>query len=105
MSQRIQDHFYLCDGADLVLTSNVWVEVALHNCARGKVVDFVYKDLSGTNSGTLPEGVVVQFQALDERVANFIPGLPNTVAMPTIKSEWLDNGKALIHRQFTLMIS
>ena len=88
----------------MILTSNVSVEVVLNNGARVKVVDFVYKDLSGPKSGALHEAAVVQFWALDERVATFIPGLPNTVAIPTIKYKWLTNGKTLILRKFLLMI-
>ena len=35
----------------------------------------------------------------------FLPGIPNTVAIPTIQDERLDNGNNLIRRQFPLMIS
>ena len=35
----------------------------------------------------------------------FLPGVPNTVAIPIIQSEWLDNGKNLILRQLPLIIS
>ena len=35
----------------------------------------------------------------------FLPGVPNTVAIPTIQSEWLDNGKTLIRRQLPLTLS
>lgn len=104
-AQNLQAYLYLCDGADVMLTSNLWAEVGLHNGARGKVVDFVYKDSSGPRSGVLPEAVVVQFRALDESVAPFLPVIPNTVAIPTIQAEWLDNGKTLMRRQFPLMLS
>ena len=36
---------------------------------------------------------------------HFLPGVTNTVAKPTIQYEWIDNGKTLICRQLTLMIS
>ena len=71
--------------------------MGLRNGARVKVVDFMYKDLSGPQSGDLPE-------ASDDRVAPFIPGIPNTTAMTTIQSEWVDNGKALICTHFLLML-
>ena len=35
----------------------------------------------------------------------FLPGVPNTVAIPIIKSEWIDKGKTLIHRQSPLILS
>ena len=68
-----------------MLMSRGWAEVGLNNGARGYMVDLVYNNLSGPQSGTLPEAVVVQFWALDERVAYFLNRLPNTVAIPTIQ--------------------
>ena len=65
--------------------SSVWAEVGLRNGARGKVVDFVYNNLSGPQSGALLESVVVQFRGLDKRVDPFITRLPNTVVIPTIQ--------------------
>ena len=35
----------------------------------------------------------------------FLPVFTNTAAIPTIKSEWLDNGKTLIFRQYPLLLS
>ena len=64
----------------------------------GKKCEFMYKDSSGPRSGALPEAVVVQFLSLDENVVAFLPVFPNTVAILTIQSEWLDNGKNLIRR-------
>ena len=60
-AQRLQSHLYLCDGADVTIMSNVWVEVGLRNGTRREVVDFVYKASSVTQSGALTETVVVQF--------------------------------------------
>ena len=42
------------------------------------------------SSGALPEAVVVQFRTLDKSVAPFLPGIPNTVVIPTIQAEWLE---------------
>ena len=33
---------FLCEDADVMLTSNLWTAAGLHNGAKGKVVDFVY---------------------------------------------------------------
>ena len=60
-TQRLQAHLYLCDGADVMQTPNVWAEVGLRNGARGQGVDFLYKDSSGPQSGAFSEAVVVQF--------------------------------------------
>ena len=35
----------------------------------------------------------------------FLSGFTNTVAIPTIQTEWIDNGKTLIPRQFPFLIS
>ena len=32
---------YLANGSDVILTSNLWTPVGLHNGARGKGIDFV----------------------------------------------------------------
>ena len=65
----------------------MWAEVGINNGTRVKVVDFVYNDLSGPQSGALPEAVVVKFWALDELVDPFLLGLLKTVAIPTIQDE------------------
>ena len=85
--------------------SNLWAEVGLHNGSRGEVVDFVYNNLSGPQSGALPEAVVFQFRVLDKLVDPFLPRLPNTVAISTIQDKWIDNGETLIFRQFSLIPS
>ena len=36
-AQRIQAHLYLCDGEYVMIPSNVWAEVVLHNGAWGKL--------------------------------------------------------------------
>ena len=60
-ARRLQSNLYLCKEEYIMLTSNFWSEVGLHNGARGKAVDFVYKDSSGPRSGALRESVLVQF--------------------------------------------
>ena len=60
-ARRLQSNLYLCKEEYIMLTSNFWSEVGLHNGARGKVVYFVYKDSSEPQSGVLPKAMVVQF--------------------------------------------
>ena len=81
-----------------MITSTVWSEVGLNNGTREKVVDLVYTDSIGTQSGALTEVVVVQFWVLYAHVVPFITGFPDTVAIPTNQPEWLDNGKTLINK-------
>ena len=33
----------LCDGSDIIMTSNMWTDVGFHNTEKVKVVDFLYK--------------------------------------------------------------
>ena len=97
---------FLCEGADVMLTSNLWTAAGLHNGAKGKVVDFVYTTPEGPRSGSLPESVVVHFPHLQDNVDAFLPGLPKTVSIPTTQAEWSDTaGKVLTRRQFPLMLS
>ena len=65
--------------------SNFWAEVGFHNGARGKVVDSVYNNLSGPQSGAFLEAVVVQFWGWEKRVDPFLTRLPKTVAIATIQ--------------------
>ena len=103
--QRLKYHLYLYDWSDVMLPPNLWDGVVFHNGSRGGVLDFLYKGLSGPQSGAFTEAVVVQFFSLDERVSPFLPGLTNTVDIPIIKDKWLGNGKSLICRQLQLIIS
>ena len=57
---------YLSVVADVVLTSNLWNEVGLHNGAKVTVVYFVYTDSEGSINGGGIEAVVVQLQHLAE---------------------------------------
>ena len=101
---------FLCEGADVMLTSNLWTAAGLHNGAKGKVVDFVYTTPEGPRSKELPESVVVYFPHLDENVDAFLPGQPKTVSIPTIQAEW-NNGTTgtasgvYTRKQFPLMLS
>ena len=79
---------YLAKGDAVILTSNIWNTVGLHNGARGKVIDFVYMNSDGPRSQTLPEAVVVKFSHLDPDMPGFIEDYPESVAIPTITSEW-----------------
>ena len=88
----------------MVLTSNIWTDVGLHNSARGKVIDFVYTNLSGPINGDIIEAVVVKFWELDAQFVPFIPNYPNIVAIPAIQAEWKPNVQNLIHKHFPIMI-
>ena len=43
---------YLSKEADVMLTSNLWAPVGLHNGTREKVIDFVYMNSDGPRSQT-----------------------------------------------------
>ena len=90
-----------------MLTSSSWVDFGLHNGAKGKVVDFVYKHADGpqiNNGKALIEGVVVQFHSKGEGVEPFIEGVPNTVAIEFFSAEWKIRTKYSICKQFPLVL-
>ena len=39
---NLQDVLYICVGPEVMLTSNLWNEVGLHNGAKVKEVNFLY---------------------------------------------------------------
>ena len=43
-ANNLKDVLYLSVGAYVMLISNMWTEVGLHNGAKGTVVYFVYTD-------------------------------------------------------------
>jgi len=65
---RLHTELYLACRVEVILTSNLWADVGLHNGAKGKVVDIVYKitDGTGPSDTVLPNAVVVQFDHLCE---------------------------------------
>ena len=67
---------YISVSTDVMLTSNFWTEVGLHNGAKVKVVDFVYMDYGGPRNGGVSEAVVVQFRNLAKstHIENFLEG-------------------------------
>ena len=72
--------YFICDG------ETVWAELGFIMMLGGKWWICV-KNHSGHRSDALPKYLVVQFQALDEHVVFFVPGILNTLSIPTIKSE------------------
>ena len=97
-AQRLQAHLSFCNEEYVMITSNMWTEVGLNNGTRGKVVDLLYKDSIGPQSGALPEVVAGQLRVSDADVVTFIPGVTDTVAIPKNQFEWLDNVNNLIHK-------
>ena len=100
-------NLYLAVDAEVMLTSNLWVDVGLHNGAKGKVVDFLYKHADGPqtkNGKEFPEAFVVQFHSMAEGVEPFLGGLPNTVAVPVVLAKWRICTKYFIRKQFPLVL-
>ena len=86
-ANRLMLKLYLAIGPEVMLTSNLWVDVGLHNGAKGKVVDFVYKNANEPcmNKGEeSPEDVVVKFHSMEKGIKPFLDGVPNTVTIPVV---------------------
>lgn len=104
----LQASLYLAKGAEVMLMSNLWSEVGLHNGAKGKVVDIVYTTANGPRDGNLPEAVVVQFDDLSNDVDSFLSDMPCSVAFPVQTVEWKNPSKLnqdFICKQFPLVLS
>ena len=94
-------------GSEVILTSNLWTEVGLHDGAKVKMINFVYIDALVPRNGVVPEAVVVQFRSLsgEDDIKLFIGGNPRNVTIPMKQVEWKHNVKTLIRMQFPLMLS
>ena len=82
--------------------SNLWYKAGLHNSAKRKVVNFLYKSASGPRNGVLLEVVVVQFNQLSEELYLFLAHTPMKSA------EWHNLSKlekTFIRKQFLLVLS
>ena len=91
-----------------MLTLNLWTEVGLHNRAKGKVVDIVYKNAAGpriNNGKNLPEAIVVKFYEINHEVEPFFEGEEKTVAIPVSSFKWRHGSKTFIRKQFPLILS
>ena len=80
----MQAILYICVGSELMLTSNFWNEVGIHNGGKVKVINFVYIGASRPKNGGVPEAVVVQFRSLDgeDDIQPFFYGYPRSVEIP-----------------------
>ena len=58
-AQTTSQSVYLSAGADIVLTTNLWMNAGLVNGAKGKIRAIVYE--SGKTIGTMPETTFVEF--------------------------------------------
>ena len=59
----LHSRLHLCEGARVMLTSNLWTEKGLVNGAMGTIVAILYK--TGCKPPSLPEAVVIQMDKYD----------------------------------------
>ena len=58
-SGGLEKRMYLCEGASVLLTSNIWQIVGLCNGATGTVIDIIYDSVNDAHG--VPACVVVDF--------------------------------------------
>ena len=83
-ANNLKDVLYLSVGAYVMLISNMWTEVGLHNGAKGTVVIFGYTDSEGPINGGVSETVVVNFRDLSKisDIEPFLEGHEQSVEIP-----------------------
>ena len=104
----LMSYLYLAVGAEVMLISNLWVDVVLNNGAKVNVSGFLYKNSDGprTKKGEkFPEAVVVQFHSMAEGVEPFLEGVPNTFSIPVVSAEWRIGTNYFNRKQFPLVLS
>jgi len=75
---------FLAQGAEVMLTTNLWPDVGLCNGAPGTVRDFIYQD--GHAPPNLPIAVLVEFR--NYCGPQFLDSAPNCVPIVPITFEW-----------------
>ena len=90
---------YLCEGAEVMLTTNLWQEQGLCNGAAGTVRHVVYAH--DTEPPVLPVAVIVEFP--DYRGPEFA-GLPRCVPIIPIRADWDHKGKVFSRTQVPLRL-
>ena len=106
--RNLQACLYLSVGSKVMLTQNLWSEVGLHNGAKGKVVDIVYRNQAGPLGNELPLAIVVQFDVLSDEIEPFLEDVPRSIPIPLQTAEWTnpsDISKKYIRKQFPLTLS
>lgn len=106
----------MCEGARVLLTSNLWVEAGLVNGAMGTVVGFVWPE--GGHPGakesdlSMPSYVVVNFDDLkmkdvDGEQRSFYPGEPDKKNWVPIKCEQISSNfdEKIKRKQFPLTLA
>jgi ATP-dependent exoDNAse (exonuclease V) alpha subunit len=90
----LRNKLYLSIGSNVMLTSNLWTDVGLHNGAKGTVEGFVYATSEGPGrNGTLPNAVVVSFPHLNDSLPSYFEHVPKTLAIPPQLFSWSVAGR------------
>ena len=71
-SNELHSCLYLAKESGVMLPSNLWTKIGLHNGDREKVIDFVYMKSDVPRYQTFPEAVVLQFSHLDPDMSAFL---------------------------------
>ena len=106
-ANNLKDVLYLSVGAYVMLISNMWTEVGLHNGAKVTVVIFGYTDSEGPINGGVSETVVVNFRDLSKSTDNepFLEGFEQGVVIPIKQVEYKHEHSTLLRGKFPLMLS
>ena len=90
---------FMAEGAQVMLTSNLWQQVGLCNGTKGTVESLLYAE--GHKPPNLPTAILVNFP--EYTGPPFLQNKPKCIPIPSTVHEWYNGVNIISRQQFPVM--